>query len=70
MQHCSPGRASTAQIVLTSTEDLRQDAALVGRVDLVRRLTLFVGAIQQAAIFRVTKQLLSNTLTLGTQADV
>ena len=62
--------APTAQHVLTSTEDLREDTALVGRIDLVRGFTLLVGAIQQTAIFGVTKQLLSNTLALGAQADV
>ena len=58
------------QSALTSTQDLREDAALVGRVDLVRGLALLVGSIQQAAIFGVTKQLLGNAFALSTQTDV
>ena len=55
---------------LTASEDLGEDAALVGRVDLVRCLPLAVGAIQQAAIFGVAQKLLGDALTLGTETDV
>lgn len=54
----------------TSSEDLRQDALLVAAVDVVRRLSGLVGAIQQAAIFGVSEEELGQTTTPPTDGDV
>lgn len=40
----------------TGSKYLRQDAFLVGAVDVVRRLSSFVGPVQEAAIFWVPEQ--------------
>ena len=55
---------------LTRSKDLREDALLVGAVDVVRRLARLVGAVQQAAIFRVPQQQLGQTPAPPPDGDV
>lgn len=54
----------------TRSKYLRQDAFLVGAIDVVRCFSSFVGTIQQAAIFRVPQQQLGQLSATPSNGDV
>lgn len=54
----------------TCAEDLREDALLVAAVDVVRRLSGLVGAVQQASIFGVPEEELGQAAAPPPDGDV
>lgn len=54
----------------TSSKDLREDALLVAAVNVVRCLSGLVGSVQQAAIFRVSEEELSQAAAPSTDGDM
>lgn len=54
----------------TRSKYLRQDAFLVGAIDVVRCFSSFVGTVQQATIFRVPQQQLGQLSATPSNGDV
>lgn len=54
----------------TGSKYLREDALLVGAVDVVRRLPCFVGSVEQAAVFGVPQQQLGQLPAPTPDGDV
>lgn len=54
----------------TGSKYLREDAFLVGAVNVVWRLSSFVGTVEQAAIFRVPQQQLSQLTASPSDGNV
>lgn len=62
--------ADAGRQLRTCSKDLREDAFLVAAVNVVRRLSGLVRAVQQAAIFRVPEEELSQAPAPPTNGDV
>lgn len=54
----------------TGSKDLCEDALLVAAVDVVRRLPALVGSVQQAAVFGVPEEQLSQAAAPAADGDV
>lgn len=68
--HAHHAAMDTGRQLRTCSKDLREDAFLVAAVNVVRRFPGFVRAVQQAAIFGVPEEELSQAPAPPTNGDV
>lgn len=55
---------------LTGSKDLSENAFLMAAVDIVRRLSGFIGFVEQASVLRVPQEQLGQSATPSTYSDV